>query len=268
MKEEFIPFAPKFGGVPFCITLAGTSFCDGSYKISRPKSSCLCMEYVVSGSGTVFCGKDKYHPEAGDIYLLPPGKDHLYFSDAKDPWQKLWFNAEGSLIGGLLLSYNPSNAVLYKNCGGKEFFEQIHEIGKDMSISASEKHSAAAVVFHRLMQFLYNQSQNKKSISAEAEMLKNYIDSHITESLSLKMLAEHVYLSNSQVIRIFRRDFGKTPYDYIIAQKTENAKNLLQNTNMRIKEIAFSLGFSDEHYFSYVFKEKTGKSPSEYRKGH
>ncbi len=266
MKEEFVPFSPTAGNMPFCITLAGTSFCDGSYRISRPASPCLCVEYVTKGTGSVFADKKEYHPSAGDIYLLPPGKDHLYFSDAQDPWTKVWFNAEGPLINGLLLAYNPSNTVLFKNCGGYHYFEKIHSIGRSPSLSPPEKHSAAAVAVHELLQFLYSLA-HKTNISKEAETMKNYIDSHVADSISLKDLAELVYLSQSQVIRIFRRDFGKTPYDYIIHLKIENAKNLLQNTNLPVKEIALGLNFCDEHYFSYVFRQKTGRTPSAYRKG-
>lgn len=266
MKEEFVPFAVPTGGAPFLITLAGTSFCDGSYRISRPHSECLCVEYIISGRGTVFCGEEEYHPSAGDIYILPPGADHLYFSDAEAPWQKLWFNAEGSLINGMLMAYNPTGRVLFSGCGGREYFEQLHNVGRNTALSPEKKHAEAALKVHALLQYLYSGTQ-KRTVPKEAELLKHYIDSRISENISLKSLSEKFFLSESQLIRIFRRYFGKTPYDYIIEQKIEHAKNLLRNTVVPIKEIAFGLSFCDEHYFSYLFKKKTGKTPSEFRRG-
>lgn len=265
MKEEFIYFPKKEKHTPFGILLAGVSYCDESYFIERPKSPCFCMEYVISGTGTVIIDKKEYHPIAGDIYLLPQGKDHLYFSDKKNPWTKIWFNAEGSLLNALASAYNPGGRVVFNVGGGYEYFKKIHSIGKNTELSAEEKHNAAAVVFHKLMQFLYNASQ-KNTISAEAETVKNYIDSHINENISIKSLAELVYLSESQIIRIFKSNFGKTPYDYILDLKIENAKKLLLNTNMLIKEIAFNLSFCDEHYFSDLFKRKTGKTPSAFKR--
>lgn len=265
MKEEFVPFPQKTKNMPFCIILAGTSFCDGSYKIYRPNSSCSCMEYIIDGTGTVIIDNKTYHPQAGDIYILPSGKDHLYFSDSENPWTKIWFNIDGPLLNGLLLSYNPSGKVVFESAGGLEYFERVHNIGRRNDLSPEEKHNSAAIVIHELMQFLYESSQ-KNNISPEAQTLKNYIDNHITENLTLKKLTELTYLSKSQVIRIFRSNFGKTPYDYMLDLKIEHAKNLLLNTNLMVKEISLMLSFCDEHYFSSLFKEKTGKTPSEFKK--
>lgn len=265
MKEEFVPFPQKTKNTPFCIALAGTSFCDGSYRINRPNSPCSCMEYIIKGTGTVIIDGKTYHPKAGDIYILPQGKNHLYFSDSENPWTKIWFNAEGSLINALLLSYNPTGKIVFNSIGGLEYFEKIHSIGKRSDLSPDEKHNAAAIVVHELMQFLYETSQ-KSNISPEAQVLKNYIDNHISENLTLKKLTELTYLSKSQVIRVFCSNFGKTPYDYILDLKIEHAKNLLLNTNLMIKEIALMLNFCDEHYFSSLFKNKTGQTPSAFKK--
>lgn len=265
MKEEFVPFPPKDGNIPFFISLTGISHSDASYRINRTKSKIMCMEYIIDGEGCVILDGKSYYPQKGDIYLLPPGKDHLYFSDQKNPWEKIWFNAEGALINNLLSVYNPTNTVVFKNCGGYEYFLKIHQIGRNNSLSATEKHEGSALIFHELLQFLYNKAQNHH-ISEESKILTEYINNNINKAISLKNLAELVYLSESQVIRIFKRDFGKTPYDYILDLKIERAKTLLANTGLMIKEISFNLGFCDEHYFSYIFKEKTSKTPSEYRK--
>ena len=108
--------------------------------------------------------------------------------------------------------------------------------------------------------------ENIKKASEESEAIKRYIDENFTKKITLEELSELVFLSKSQVIRIFRQDIGKTPYEYILDLKLERSKMLLKNTRLMVKEIAFSLGFSDEHYFSYLFKEKMGKTPTSYRK--
>ena len=58
----------------------------------------------------------------------------------------------------------------------------------------------------------------------------------------------------------------KNAIDYQIQQKVFSAKNMLANTNLSVKEIASSLGYEDQHYFSYMFKKRCGKSPTQYRK--
>ena len=76
-----------------------------------------------------------------------------------------------------------------------------------------------------------------------------------------------VFLSESQIIRIFKKDLSVSPYEYILDQKLAQARLLLRSTGLMVKEIAFQLGFCDEHYFSSLFKQKTGKTPTAYRKG-
>jgi AraC-like DNA-binding protein len=57
-----------------------------------------------------------------------------------------------------------------------------------------------------------------------------------------------------------------TPYAYVLGKKLELAKKLLDNTNLTVKQISEKLCFSDEYYFSSLFKNKIGVSPSVYRK--
>ena len=115
-----------------------------------------------------------------------------------------------------------------------------------------------------LMMYKYKNSETK--ISSDAIILKNYIDAHPKENISIKTLSKLIFKSESQTNRIFKKNFSITPYEYILNNKISRAKLILQNSNISIKEISFMLGFSDEHYFSNIFKKKTGISPSAYKK--
>lgn len=267
MREEFIHFPLQNATAHFRIALAGTSYCDGSYRVLRERAGCLVAEYVVKGEGTVELDGKAYRAKAGDIYLLPAGCRHLYYSDAENPWEKIWINVAGTLPDGLLREYNPRNMVVFPDAGGRAFFDRFHEIGRDTTYSALEKQNQAALAFHELLQYLYDKFYVEEYVcSKEALQLQTYLAGHITENISLRELSELVFLSESQVVRIFKRDFGKTPHEYLLDMKMEYAKRLLKNTRARVKEIAEYLGFCDEHYFSSMFKRKTGESPLQYRK--
>jgi transcriptional regulator GlxA family with amidase domain len=64
---------------------------------------------------------------------------------------------------------------------------------------------------------------------------------------------------------MLKSEMNTTPYDYLLERRFAQAKSLLQSTNLLIKEIAFRCGFTDEHYFSDLFKRKCGTTPREYR---
>ena len=68
------------------------------------------------------------------------------------------------------------------------------------------------------------------------------------------------------MIRIFKKIYGVTPYEYLIELRLQTAKILLKDTNLTIKEIADKLVFFDEHYFSSIFLKKVGVRPGVYRK--
>lgn len=265
MKEEIYFVSPITPIRPFQIHIAGVSYCDGSYRIMRLNSAVLCMEYILDGCGTVECDGKTVYPCRDDIYLLRPGCDHFYFSDAKTPWNKIWFNAAGPLIDALLEAYGLSDTILFEHTGMGAYFQRMVALCRSEA-APDTVNAGCALVFHELLQALYEKKQGGRVVrSPEALVMKNYLDSHLNENVSAEQLAALIYKSRSQAIRIFKQAFDTTPYDYLLERRLEQAKALLKNTRLLVKEIAFRTGFSDEHYFSDLFKRKCGIPPKEYR---
>ena len=78
-------------------------------------------------------------------------------------------------------------------------------------------------------------------------------------------MGRRINRSGVQTIRIFRQAYGITPYQFLLGQKLTAACELLTHSHQSVKEIADYLGFADEFYFSRLFKQKIGVSPSNYR---
>ena len=93
-----------------------------------------------------------------------------------------------------------------------------------------------------------------------------YIRDHMSESINIEDIAEMLYVSKNYFIRIFKKETGTTPVNFIIQRKIERAQLLLITESQPIKEIALSVGFEDFSYFNRVFKKVTGITPNEYRK--
>lgn len=266
MNEEIYFVSPTHSPEPFYINICGKSFCDGSYYIVRPHSSILCMEYIYSGTGTIRYRGKEYHPSAGDVYALPIGERHEYYSDPDSPWVKIWFNAAGSLCEELLRIYGLQDTPLYEAVDLHEDFERLLAIACSGS-PVQGINEQCGLVFHTMLQKLYAAHRPLQSLSPEAATLRDYLDTHFAESVSIDRLAAQIYKSRSQTIRIFKSEFGVTPYDYLLDSRIRNAKSLIRGTNLLIREIAERVGFTDEHYFSDLFKRKTGRTPSSYRHG-
>ena len=94
----------------------------------------------------------------------------------------------------------------------------------------------------------------------------DYMRRHCSEKLSLEMVAQEVYLSASYFSKIFKSELGSSFISYLNMLRIEQSKKLLKIGCLSIAEIATSVGFEDQSYYSKVFRKHTGVTPLEYRK--
>jgi len=94
----------------------------------------------------------------------------------------------------------------------------------------------------------------------------DYMMKNIHRTPTLAEMGSELGMSVSTLKRLVQDTYSKTPSAYFVDLKIEEAKRLIVRTPMNVTEIAERLGFSSVHYFSRVFRQKTGKTPSEYKK--
>lgn len=93
----------------------------------------------------------------------------------------------------------------------------------------------------------------------------NYVQHHISEPVSVEKLAEKLFLSRPYLSRRFKAETGKSLTDFILEEKTEEAKRLLRYSDKSLTAIASYLGFSSQSHFARVFKKYAAMTPGEYR---
>ena len=129
-----------------------------------------------------------------------------------------------------------------------------------------DKVESRGIVFQLLSRF-FKQGQSK--IEMEDNRIAKtvlYIRKHLNEAIELEKLAEISCLSKDHFIRLFKKELGTTPLQYINQKKIEKAQLLLITEELAVKEIAFQLAFDDYSYFNRLFKKTTGVPPQEYRR--
>lgn len=112
-------------------------------------------------------------------------------------------------------------------------------------------------------------SENKEYAKRNAVFSKatSFIFDHYTEpTLSIQEIAKNLDISEVHLRRIFKVSANISPAKYINYLRLEKAKNMLHSSNLTIAEIADSVGFNDQFYFSRLFKKETGLSPVSYRR--
>jgi AraC-like DNA-binding protein len=94
------------------------------------------------------------------------------------------------------------------------------------------------------------------------QLMREYIESHLGESISLDTMADMAGLSVFHFTRAFRRSFDMPPHAYLLYRRIAHAHRLLQQTELALSEIALSTGFSDQSHFAKHFRRLTGMTPS------
>lgn len=97
------------------------------------------------------------------------------------------------------------------------------------------------------------------------ESAKLFIDKNYNTDISLSDIAEYVYISTSHFARAFKKQYDISPIQYLLGVRIEKAKTLLEETNLKVGDIAASVGFSAQQRFNDIFKKHLGLSPGEYR---
>lgn len=97
------------------------------------------------------------------------------------------------------------------------------------------------------------------------EQVKAYIENHYDENISLKTLADIFHLSKEHISRKFKLSYNTTVLEYIKEKRMKKSKELLENTEMSIKDVAALVGYEDVKYFSKVFRNTYKCTPTDFR---
>ncbi|MFD1907617.1 helix-turn-helix transcriptional regulator [Paenibacillus rhizoplanae] len=106
----------------------------------------------------------------------------------------------------------------------------------------------------------------KQNVRKEIAEAKRYVMNHIGEKVGMEEMAKRLGLNPTHFSRLFRLETGLTFIEYVTRMKMEQARDLLNQTNLTIVEIAEQLGYDNVSYFIKLFRNFSGMTPAEFRK--
>lgn len=112
-------------------------------------------------------------------------------------------------------------------------------------------------------------SENRTFMQGRSDALRRvmkFIDENLSRDISLKEVAEATFLSSNYLSQLLKKQTGMAFIEWLTARRMEQAQHLLAHTVERISEIANSVGFDDDAYFTRRFRQRFSQSPTEYRK--
>ncbi len=254
----------KDSSMPIKIENIGYTPPHPRYCIQRDHNNYFVLEYVISGKGYLEINGKTYELEAGDIYCIEPGYDHLYYSDTKEPFEKMWINFFSDFFVDVFKTYGISGKFVFKKCKCIHLFHELQRIAKISNYSDEICFQISSIIF-QIVCIMAENAHNQTYISDNAKHIKEYLDNALFSNITIEEIALQMHLSKIQITREFTKYYNQTPYNYLLTIKIKMAEQLLIHSNLRVNEISDKLAFSDPHYFSRIFKKKTGLPPSEYQ---
>lgn len=261
--SKFISPSEEGAGFRFVVATKMSPYPGVVFKRFRP--GFLGVEYILKGEGYLKIGEDVWHPKANDAFLLHKNIHQEYSTGYHNSWEKVFLLFYGRLVDEVVATYGldqfhflPSSTYL------KPYFDKFLAIWKDKRDDFQDQ---AAIEFLKLAIRIKDEEMKESSQYSEMVMsVMDIIERNLEEKFDMSTLSEELFLSIGHITRLFKDEVGVSPYDYMISRKIAHAKDLLEATDMPVKEVAFRLKYSDQYYFSSAFKRVVGVSPMNYRK--
>ena len=227
---------------------------------------------VLSGSGTFTYKGKTYSLSSGDHLFIDCKKPYSHESTDSDPWELMWVHFNGLLMDQYYLYFsNKSSSIIFCPKGHSDF----HAILENLLILANRKGTHSELLASQLLNTLVthiltnNASQQTNAadiIVDKIKHIKDFLDENFKKKIPLDMLADEFLISKYHMSREFKKAYGITIANYMIAKRITYAKELLRFTNMNIEEIGLHCGIEDNSYFNKVFRKFERMTASEYRK--
>lgn len=216
--------------------------------------------YISDGNVEVFYQNNLYMLKSGEFIIYPPNEPQKYIRKAGSKTYWIHFNGfqAKEILNDCHLEYGVNRHGGYNRTAIENLFTRlvtVHPIKDEFSYENGV-----------LIMLLYE--LGKSGNTAQIRQIEDciaYLNKNYNFDVRNETLAELCHISKSRFLALFKRYTGTSPQAYIAQLRIETARHILKHTDLSVKEVAETVGYSDPLYFSRVFKKHTGISPKSYK---
>jgi AraC-like DNA-binding protein len=232
---------------------------NDTYYFPKHQHSFWEIAYYTHGSGVNTIGDKEFSIYPGQIICQPPGVPHSEY--AEKGYRNIYFT-----VGTFESSENI--VPVFADNESKQVYNILMQLYTEAHLQRKNwkniTESLLNTAYHYMISFSYEKAKNPY-----VEKIENLLISNISkQNLCYHEIMSEIPLSIDHCRRLFIKETGKTPSEYLTEKRINYAKLLietrLRNNSISVKEIANHVGFDDPYYFSRVFKKVTGKSPTKW----
>ena len=243
---------------------SGFQQCLGGYLWGPGMRDHYLIHHVVSGRGIYTVGDKTYEINAGDTFLVYPSTLVSYHADEENPWEYYWVGFNGSQASFLInqTDFSPEQPVIHTDFGTalRDELLSIYNVrgNKPSQVSAMTGHLYLALSIlaeHATQQETLTQGQ------IYVENACRYIAHNYSHPLDISDISRNVGISRSNLFRAFMKYTRMSPNQYLTHFRINMACSLLASGKLSVAQVANSVGYEDQMYFSRVFRKIKQMSP-------
>lgn len=275
-KEEFIPIfreegilqkkGPGFHSVTefarkhlLYIAWSNWYVCNSRYSVSRDYLDFYSLIYIEKGKMEFLYDDKAFIVGEGEAVLLDFRRPHYYrsLSDRLEKWEVIFDGAFAKDYYDLITDKWGYRFRVHGRIRGT-----IREMMQELGNPLPDDHLLSAL-FHILFSDLVKEHSLK--LSPPIRKALDYISENSMQHIQVNEIADYVGLSRSYFSRLFAKETGQTPYEYLLEIRINKAKQMLALDALSVAEIAEQCGFVNASHFVRVFRGKTGQTPATFR---
>lgn len=234
--------------------------CDRSYAVTHKSVNCYSLIHMLEGSLEVLASGKKYIVKEGEAILIDFSKDHSYrcISDTAKKWEIIM---NGDLVRAYYEMIDESWGTKFQVEGRVAI--ALKKLREAVETDSVQDHRLAWMIQKLFCEII---EKNTSGLSPQIIRAIQYMYDNYDKDIHVEDIAEVVSFSRSYFSKVFTKETGVTPKEFLLNVRINVAQEILADQKeVSMIDIADRCGFADASHFSRMFKQKTGRSPREYR---
>lgn len=243
------------------------SSCD-TYTLRKNGRIDYHILYILSGNCYAIIDGKEYKVTEGHAAMYLPGQTQEYRFYKKDKSESVWIHFTGTGCESYLRELELYGKPTFEVGKGAELLAAVNSMIRTKSPKTAENENVSDGYLYIVLALMSRASKyghERMKRFSEISKVITFIGENYKNALSVSEYAAMCHLSKSRFEHVFKEYTGTTPTGYIFKTRVEAAMRLLENTDLRISQIAEEVGFDDANYFTRIFKKYSGTSPVKYR---
>ncbi len=258
--------------VALIIKSHGEHYGDSSWYSNAPIETQSRLMFIQDGRMYYKIDDKKYSVERNQLILIPENHQVEFGVPKTELVHIRYCNFNAAFGDKSIFDYLDGDWIIDVDNPKKiiDLFKRFDYVDKSNIIKdfISKKLSLLSILdefFEKSNMSVIEQKEYEKlDLDGMVDFIKRNVNS--TDTVNLEYLAKMAHVHPSYLSREFKKKYGKSPMQFVLDERIEEAKRLLTNTTLSVGAVAENMKFENVKYFSKFFKRRTGMTPSEYRK--